>query len=181
MLLETPEVNFGAHAADFTLPDARGKVFSRSDVTGPNGLLVAFICNHCPYVVAIAGRLADDIEALKAKGVGTVLINSNDFIAYPQDAPDRMPEFSKKFGLTAPYLIDEEQDIARAYGAVCTPDFFGFDAELKLQYRGRLDDAGRGPIDNRIPELRDAMIDISAGKPAPTSQMPSMGCSLKWR
>ncbi len=181
MLLETPAPEFGSKAPDFTLKDPSGHAFTLSDVAGPKGILVAFICNHCPYVIGIANRLAQDINTLRDAGIGTVLINANDYRAYPQDAPEHMPAFAKKHGLIAPYLIDETQEIAHAYGAVCTPDFFGYDTNFELQYRGRLDNAGRGDASGRAAELRDAMIAIANGQQRPDTQVPSMGCSLKWR
>lgn len=181
MLLETPAPDFGSAAAHFRLPDAQGNIFATGDIAQRNGLVVAFICNHCPYVIGIADRIAADFKELEAAGIGTVLINANDFDAYPQDAPEHMPGFAEKHGLTSPYLIDETQDTARHYGAVCTPDFFGFDADLKLRYRGRLDDAGRGAVTERTADLRDAMLAVAKGEDAPQNQMPAMGCSLKWR
>ncbi len=181
MLLETPAPDLGSPAPDFALKDPTGKTFTRDTLARPNGLMVAFICNHCPYVVAVADRLAQDFQALEDAGIGTVLINSNDFSAYPADAPDRMPGFAAQHGLTSPYLVDESQDVARAFGAVCTPDFFGYGPDLTLQYRGRLDDAGRGDATGRKADLRDAMLALAAGAAAPAVQMPSMGCSLKWR
>lgn len=177
MLTENPRPDLGTLAADFRLMDAAGAVFSRDDLKGPNGLLVGFICNHCPYVIGLAGRLGDDMRTLAAQGINTVLINSNDYLTYASDAPEHMPGFAAKHGLDAPYLIDETQDIARAYGAVCTPDFFGYDGGLRLKYRGRLDDGGRGAAEDRTPELRNAMLAADLVEP----QVPSMGCSIKWR
>ena len=165
MLLETPRPDLGTSAPDFTLKDAAGTGYRRDDLAGANGLLVAFICKHCPFVIRIAAQLAQDIKTLKATGIETVLINANDYQTYTQDAPQHMPDFVATHGLTAPYVIDETQDTARAYGAVCTPDFFGYDSEMKLKYRGRLD------------ELVDGMTQGIASD----AQLPSMGCSLKWR
>ncbi len=180
MLLETPAPELGSPAPDFTLQDAHGVTFARKDLAKSGGLLVAFICNHCPFVVGIADRIAKDLKALDAAGIGTVLINANDFQSYPADAPDKMPAFATKFGLTSPYLVDETQNVARAFGAVCTPDFFGYGPDLTLQYRGRLDDAGRSDATNRKAELCDAMLAVAKGGAPPAQQMPSMGCSLKW-
>lgn len=182
-MLETPAPTLGAPAPDFALKDAAGRTVTRDGAKGPNGLLVAFICNHCPYVKAIADQLGRDIEALKEAGVGVALVMSNDFAAFPEDAPDKMLGFAKRHGLEAPYLVDEDQQVARAYGAVCTPDFFGYDRDLKLVYRGRLDATTPGrraePGDAR--ELVDAMTAVAQGEPAPERQHASMGCSIKWR
>ena len=182
MLLETPGCDFGEPAPDFELWDAGGKRVTLADVMGEKGVLVAFICNHCPYVVDIMPRLVADIPILQQAGIGVVCINANDHAAYPADAPGKMPVFAAKFGLEAPYLVDETQEVARAYGAVCTPDFFGFGRETGLQYRGRLDDVpkGRDPA-GRAPELVQAMLQVSESGKGPEGQRPSMGCSLKWR
>lgn len=148
---------------------------------GPNGLLVAFICNHCPYVVAVIDRLAADMKTLQADGIGCVCIMSNNYRDYPADAPDKMTAFADAHGLTVPYLVDEGQLVGRAYGAVCTPDFFGFNAQGGLQYRGRLDDMGmRGDPAGRRPELLEAMQQVAATGKGPAAQTPSMGCSIKW-
>lgn len=181
MLLETPGCDFGDPAPHFRLPDAHGQVHDLNDYLGGHGLLIAFICNHCPYVVAIADRLALDARRLMDAQIGVLAINANDSTAYPADAPDKMPAFAERFGFNFPYLIDADQTVARAYGAVCTPDFFGFNKDGQLQYRGRLDDAGKGEASNRTPELLDAMMQISQTGTGPTDQNPSMGCSIKWR
>jgi peroxiredoxin len=171
----------GWQAEPFTLPNATGETFSLNQLMGENGLLVAFICNHCPYVIAVGNRLAHDANVLKSKGINTVAINSNDFINYPADSPDKMDAFASSFGFDFPYLVDEDQSAARAYGAVCTPDFFGFDKTGKLQYRGRLDDARMDNDSNRTPELVNAMVQVAKTGTAPIEQMNSMGCSIKWR
>ncbi|APX11384.1 thioredoxin family protein [Tateyamaria omphalii] len=181
MLLETPGCDFGDAAPPFRLPDAHGQMHDLNDLLGRNGILVAFICNHCPYVVAIADRLAMDAKTLQAEGIGVVAINANDYVAYPADAPDRMPGFAAKHGFDFPYLIDEDQSVARAYGAVCTPDFFGFSADGLLQYRGRLDDVRMGDAKDRTPDLLNAMRHIAETGVGPRDQTPSMGCSIKWR
>ncbi|GGX45982.1 thioredoxin family protein [Tateyamaria omphalii] len=181
MLLDTPICDFGAPAPQFRLPDAYGTLHNLSDHTGENGVLVAFICNHCPYVIAIADRLAADAKALKRLGVGVVAINANDYTAYPADAPDKMPGFAAKHGFDFPYLIDADQSVAQAYGAVCTPDFFGFNRDGQLQYRGRLDDARMGHTTGRTPELLNAMQQVAETGHGPQNQTPSMGCSIKWR
>lgn len=182
MLLDTPEAAFGAPPPDFALKDPHGTVFTLDNVMGPNGLLVAFICNHCPYVVDVMPRLAGDLPALEAAGIGVICINANDYTAYPADAPDRMPGFAAQFGMTAPYVIDEDQSTARAYGAVCTPDFFGYGRESGLQYRGRLDNVGmRGSAEGRVAELVMAMETVAKTGKGPVDQIPSMGCSIKWK
>jgi peroxiredoxin len=182
-LLKTPAATLGMVAPDFALKDAHGTLVTRDQARGPNGLVVAFICNHCPYVKAIADQLGRDIAALKAEGVGTALIMSNDWGGYPDDAPEKMPAFAKAHGLNAPYLVDETQEVGRAYGAVCTPDFFGFDKDLRLVYRGRLDAVNpkrpHQPGDAR--ELLDFMTAIARGRTPAVEQKASMGCSIKWR
>ena len=181
MLLDTPDVDFGAPAPDFTLSTPEGVVHSRDSLMGENGLLIAFICNHCPYVIAVIDRLVADIKTLQAEGVGVACIMSNDWADYPADSPDNMTRFAAQHGLTAPYLVDADQSVGKAYGAVCTPDFFGYNAEGCLQYRGRLDDAGTGDATNRTPELVNAMRLIAETGHGPSAQTPSMGCSIKWR
>lgn len=181
MLLNTPTRDTAQQASDFTLPDPDGKLFSLKDLMGENGLLVAFICNHCPYVQAVADRLAEDARSLKAIGVNTVAIMSNDFTYVPADAPPQMKRFAEQHGFDFPYLVDQEQNVGRAYGAVCTPDFFGFNREGVLQYRGRLDDAHMGTGEGRKPELVIALQQIADTGRGPEKQHPSMGCSIKWR
>ena len=181
-LREPTEVPIGTPCPDFALPDAEGRAWTRDAVAGPNGLVVAFICNHCPYVVAMIDRLAADLAALAADGVGGVCIMPNDWTTHPADAPDRMGAFAAAHGLAAPYLVDESQDVARAFGAACTPDLFGYGPDGRLGYRGRLDDAARGagPDAPRRRELAEAMARLAAGEAA-GEQSPSMGCSVKWR
>ncbi|HEX5803079.1 MAG TPA: thioredoxin family protein [Azospira sp.] len=180
--LNPPLCDFGWPAPDFDLPGTDGKRHSLASCRGPNGLLVMFICNHCPYVQAILPRLVEDAAALQALGVGVAAISSNDAAAYPADAFPEMQRLARERAFPFPYLYDETQAVARAYGAVCTPDFFGFDAALALHYRGRFDDTGRGPArpDARR-ELLAAMRAIAAGDGGPQQQWPSIGCSLKWR
>ena len=177
----TPVCDFGWTAPEFSLPDPSGTLHSKSALMGDGGLLIAFICNHCPYVKVIGDRLAEDARALKEAGVNTVAIMSNDFIAYPADAPDKMVKFAQHHGFDFPYLIDEDQSVARAYDAVCTPDFFGLNAKGELQYRGRLDDAQMGDASARTPELLNAMKLVAATGAGPQAQTPSMGCSIKWK
>jgi peroxiredoxin len=172
----------GKRAPDFALPGTDGRTWKRTDVVGPKGLVVAFICNHCPYVLAVADRIVKEAKALRELGVGFVAISSNDAAAYPEDAFDRMPEFALRHGFDFPYLYDESQDVARAYGAVCTPDFFGFDADGQLQYRGRLDASGRQPAaPDTKRELYEAMKQVAAAGRGPDEQIASIGCSIKWR
>ena len=181
MLLNTPVCDFGQPAPDFALPTPSGDVYTKDDLMGENGLLVAFICNHCPYVIAVINRLVADIAKLQTEGIGVACIMSNDWQTYAADSPEKMALFAEKHGLTAPYLVDADQTIGRAYGAVCTPDFFGYDASGGLQYRGRIDDAGMGDPSYRTPELLDAMRLIAKTGHGPKDQTPSMGCSIKWR
>tara|TARA_R110002051_G_scaffold73277_1_gene133119 strand:+ start:2258 stop:2806 length:549 start_codon:yes stop_codon:yes gene_type:complete len=182
MLLGTPRCDFGTAAPDFDLATPTGARYTRSALMGENGLLVAFICNHCPYVVAQIDRLASDAKDLQLARIGVVFIMSNDYTEHPADAPDMMDAFAQKHRFTAPYLIDEDQTVARAYGAVCTPDFFGYDAKGGLQYRGRLDNLGmRGDQAGRVPELINAMQQIAATGQTSLPQSAAMGCSIKWR
>ncbi|QUS58263.1 thioredoxin family protein [Pseudovibrio brasiliensis] len=181
MLLNTPICDFGWKAPEFTLKDADGTSFTMSDHIGENGLLIAFICNHCPYVQAIADRLAEDTKQLKAEGFGVLAVMSNNYRYVPADAPRFMKKFAKEFGFEFPYLVDETQEIGRAYDAVCTPDFFGFNNKGELQYRGRLDDAGFNDPTNRTPELHNAMRQVAKTGRGPEHQIPSMGCSIKWK
>lgn len=179
--LETPPVTIGWKAKDFKLKGTDGKTYSLSDAKGPKGLVVMFICNHCPFVQAIAGKLARDMRELQSLGIGSIAIMSNDVENYPEDSFDNMKRFKEKHGFPFPYVIDETQTVAKAYDAVCTPDFFGFDAGLTLQYRGRLDDSGRQKKQDGARELFEAMKSVAATGKAPAVQKPSIGCSIKWR
>lgn len=181
MLLDTPICDFGWPAPDFSLLDLDGVAHSPSSAMGERGLLLVFMCNHCPYVKAIMERLVADTTTLAAQGVATLGIMSNDYHAYPADSPANMRRFAQKHGMRFPYLIDEDQAVAKAYGAVCTPDFFGFNTEGELQYRGRLDDARMGDASARTAELLNAMQQLAATGEGPQEQLPSMGCSIKWR
>jgi len=182
MAAETPICEFGWKAPDFRLRNIDGNLLSLADVRGPRGTLVMFICNHCPYVKAVVERIVRDARDLQLLGVGTVAIMSNDTDAYPEDGFDKMKAFASHHQFPFPYLIDETQDVARAYGAVCTPDFFGFDAGLGLQYRGRLDESRKeaAPANARR-ELFEAMKLVAETGHGPVHQVPSMGCSIKWR
>ncbi len=181
MLLDSPICDFGWKADDFTLSDADGRAVSSARSYGGNGLLVAFICNHCPYVKAIIDRLVADAGLLKDEGINTLAVMPNDFHTYPDDHPNKMKAFAKQHGFTFPYLIDQDQTVARAYGAVCTPEFFGFNRAGELQYRGRLDDAQMNDPSGRKTELLDAMRVIAKTGKGPEQQTPSMGCSIKWK
>ncbi len=180
--LETPICDFGWKAVDFSLEGTDGGTYSLADVRGPKGTLVMFICNHCPYVLAVVDRLVRDVGELQAHGVGAVAIMPNDPRQYPEDSPENMKVFAHTHGFTFPYVFDRTQQTARAYDAVCTPEFFGFNAELELQYRGRLDESRNAPAprDARR-ELFEAMIRITGTGKGPQDQSPSMGCSIKWR
>ena len=181
MLKDTPTCDFGAPAPHFVLPDAQGRMHDLNDHMTVKGVLIAFICNHCPYVKSIADRLAQDAQALMADGIGVLAIMSNDYDSYPADAPDKMVAFAAQHAFPFPYLVDKDQTVARAYGAVCTPDFFGFSPDGLLQYRGRLDDVAMGDAPSRTPELLNAMRHIAATGAGPQDQVPSIGCSIKWR
>jgi peroxiredoxin len=181
MLLDTPICDFGWKAPDFTLQDVDGESFTMSQQLGDKGLLVMFICNHCPYVQRIGLRLAEDMQLLISEGINVLAIMSNDYKSVEQDSPANMKLFAKKYGFTFPYLIDQAQSVGHQYGAICTPDFFGFNSKGELQYRGRLDDATMGDASNRTPELVNAMRQISITGNGPAKQHPSMGCSIKWR
>jgi peroxiredoxin len=180
--IETPLCEFGLPAPDFSLPDPSGKIWTRDQCCGEKGLLVMFICNHCPYVKAVRSRIVRDVNELALLGIGSVAIMSNDFSRYPDDAPDQMAKVAQESGFRFPYLIDEEQAVAHAFGAVCTPDFFGYDASLGLQYRGRLDSSRRetAPEDSRR-ELFEAMSMVASSGSGPRKQVASIGCSIKWR
>lgn len=178
-----PVCDFGQKIVDFTLPDpATGTDVSLADVKGENGTLVVFICNHCPYVMAVIDRLVRDAKALQALGVGVVAISSNDIATHPQDGPEEMAALAAKHGFSFPYLYDETQSVARAFGAICTPDFFGYNADGGLQYRGRLDASRKeaGPAELRR-DLYEAMKQVAETGEGPRDQTPSMGCSIKWK
>ncbi len=176
-----PICDFGWKAPDFTLKGTDGATHSLQEARGPKGTLVVFMCNHCPYVKAILDRLVRDTGELKSRGVNTIAISSNDPVGYPADSFDNMASVAREKNVPFPYLYDESQDIARAYDAVCTPDFFGFDAELGLQYRGRLDASKMEPVEGARRELYEAMIQIAETGHGPKDQIASMGCSIKWK
>lgn len=177
-----PVCDFGWKAPEFSLPATDGKTYALGDISGPNGTLVMFICNHCPYVLAILDRIIRDARDLSALGIGVVAISSNDVEAYPQDGFDKMAELARTRDFPFAYLYDEDQSVARAYDAACTPDFFGFDAGGGLQYRGRLDAShkeARPPGSRR--DLFEAMGQIAETGQGPGDQIASMGCSIKWK
>ncbi len=182
MAVGTPICDFGWRAPEFSLPATDGKTYSLAEIRGKKGTLIVFICNHCPYVVGVIDRLVRDAAALQEIGIGVAAICSNDAESYPQDSFEHMGEFARANYFTFPYLHDETQEVGRRYDAVCTPDFFGFDAELGLQYRGRLDASPRGaaPLDLKR-ELYEAMKGVAETGRGPTLQTPSMGCSIKWK
>ncbi len=181
MAADSTVCEFGWKAQPFSLPDTGGTIHDMQGTMGANGLLIAFICNHCPYVKAVIDRLVEDAKALQSEGVGVLAVMSNDYVKYPDDSPEKMKAFASEHGFTFPYLLDEDQSVARAYDAVCTPDFFGFNRDGELQYRGRIDDARMGDASDRTPELLNAMRQIAETGRGPEQQTPSMGCSIKWR
>ncbi|TNF12541.1 MAG: thioredoxin family protein [Rhodobacteraceae bacterium] len=182
MAVTPPVCDFGWKAPGFTLPGTDGKDYSFDDIRGPKGTLVMFICNHCPYVQSILDRILRDAAELQAAGIGVVAISANDADDYPEDGFENMAKLAKEKGFSFPYLYDESQTVAKAYGAACTPDFFGFNAEDELQYRGRLDASTKqaGPADARR-ELYEGMTMVAETGVGPEDQIPSMGCSIKWK
>ncbi len=177
-----PPAELGIKAPDFLLPSTDGRRLRLADVAGPKGTVVVFICNHCPYVKAVIGRMVSDAQALSADGVGFAAISSNDPTSYPEDSFPNMKAFAERHGLPFPYLFDESQEVARAYEAVCTPDYFGLNAAGEIQYRGRLDEGRRDPPPPGVRrELVEAMRLIARTGRGPAEQIPSIGCSLKWR
>jgi len=176
-----PICDFGLPAIDFDLPATDGKRYTLAQVKGANGLLVMFICNHCPYVKAVIDRIVRDCAELKAHGIGCVAISANDPSDYPDDSFDNMRRLAQQLRFPFPYLWDESQEVARAYGAACTPDFFGYNADLKLQYRGRLDASKTSAVPDARRELFEAMTQIARTGQGPKEQIASMGCSIKWR
>ncbi|BBA36867.1 alkyl hydroperoxide reductase [Methylocaldum marinum] len=179
---ETPVCEFGKKAIDFALPGLDGQIWTLEKCKGPNGLLVMFICNHCPYVKAVQERIIRDVKELREHGINAVAIMSNDPTDYPEDSFENMKIVAEQFGYPFPYLYDETQQVAKAYGAVCTPDFFGYNKDMELQYRGRLDASKKetAPPDAKR-ELFEAMKQVAETGKGPEEQIPSMGCSIKWR
>jgi peroxiredoxin len=180
--LTTPVCDFGWRAPDFSLPGVDGKIWTLADAMGANGLLVMFICNHCPYVKAIRPRLVRDLAELKQQGIHAIAIMSNDTRDYAEDSFDNMKLVANEFAFPFPYVIDETQAVARAYGAVCTPDFFGFNRNVELQYRGRFDESRKETAPDGVRrDLYEAMQAVAATQRGPAEQIPSMGCSIKWK
>ena len=181
--LETPVCDFGQPAIDFELPGVDGKVWTLDDCKGEAGLLVMFICNHCPYVKAIRERIVRDTLELKEQHrINRVAIMANDPSLYEEDSFENMKKIAEQYQFPFPYLLDETQEVAKAYGAVCTPDFFGYNAKLELQYRGRLDESRKetAAADVRR-DLFEAMKQVAQTGQGPQDQIPSMGCSIKWK
>lgn len=182
MAATPPVCDFDWPAPTFALPATDGKTYSLADVMGPKGVVIAFICNHCPYVLAVLDRIVRDARDLGAEGIGFAAICSNDAVAYPADSFENMVRMAEARGFPFPYLHDADQSVARAYDAACTPDFFGLNAEGRLQYRGRLDASRReaGPADLRR-DLYEAMVRVAETGRGPEDQVASMGCSIKWK
>jgi len=180
-LKKTPICNFGEKAKNFDLLSTENKKISLDNVKGKNGTLIMFICNHCPYVKAVIKDIVKDAKYLETLGIKSVAIMSNDVKNYPEDSFENMISFSKTHNFSFPYLIDETQGVAKKYGAVCTPDFFGYDKNLELQYRGRIRELKNlKPVREGDSDLRIAMKQIAMSGNGPTKQIPSMGCSIKW-
>lgn len=179
--MQTPVCDFGWQPKDFRLPNVDGKHYTLNELLGENGLVVVFACNHCPYVKAVQEALIKDYHTLKSMGINMAMINSNDATTYPEDSFENMQKLAQEKHYPFPYLHDETQDIAKQWGAVCTPDFFGFDKELSLQYRGRLDSSGIQAKEDARRDLVLAMQEMIDTGNGPTNQIPSMGCSIKWK
>jgi peroxiredoxin len=179
---ETPVCDFGQPAIDFALPGVDGKTWTLQECRGEKGLLVMFICNHCPYVKAVRDRIVRDTRELMQYGINSVAIMSNDPSQYEEDSLENMQRIAAEYDFPFPYLLDESQSVAKAYGAVCTPDFFGYNADLKLQYRGRLDESRKETAPEAVRrDLFEAMLQIAKTGEGPKEQVPSMGCSIKWK
>ena len=182
MAMTATQVTLGRPAAEFRLPATDGRTYALDDLVGEKGTVIVFICNHCPYVKAVIDRMVADARVLMSEGVGFVAICSNDAASYPEDSFENMKHFTKAHGFPFPYLHDETQTVARAYGAVCTPDFFGYGADGKLKYRGRPDEGRTTPPRAGAPrELVEAMRAIASTGVPPADQKPSIGCSIKWK
>ena len=180
-LTKTPICDFGKKADNFELKSIDNKIISLNDAKGENGTLIMFICNHCPYVLAVINNVVEDCKELENNGIKSIAIMSNDPKRYEEDSFDNMIKFSKNNDFNFPYVIDETQEIAKTYGAVCTPDFFGYNKDLELQYRGRIRELKNlKPIENGDSELKNAMKMIAKTNNGPNEQFPSMGCGIKW-
>ena len=181
MAIKTPICDFGQTAQSFELKSTNNEIIKLDDVKGENGTLVMFICNHCPYVKAVIKDIVEDCKSLKELDVKSLAICSNDSINYPEDSFDKMIEFSKNNKFNFPYLIDENQEIAKKYGAICTPDFFGYNKNLELQYRGRIRELKElKPIRSGDSDLLNAMQMVAQTGKGPEVQVPSIGCNIKW-
>jgi peroxiredoxin len=179
--LQPPICDFGWKAREFNLPGVDGRNYTLESAKGPNGLLVMFICNHCPYVKSIRDRIIRDTRELQQYGINSIAIMSNDPADYPEDSFDSMKQVAAEYGYPFPYVWDETQQIAKDYGAVCTPDFFGFNANLELQYRGRLDASRKEAVPDAERDLFRAMVQVAQTGKGPLEQIASMGCSIKWK
>ncbi len=179
--LETPAARIGWQAPDFKLKGTDEKFYSLADVRGPNGLVVMFICNHCPFVKAIIDKIVRDANELKGYGINFIGISSNDVIQYPDDSYENMVKLAAEKNFPFVYAIDETQEVAKAYDAVCTPDFFGFDKDLKLRYRGRLDSSGRNIVEGAKRDLFEAMVEVAQTGKTSLGQYNSIGCNIKWK
>ena len=179
--LQTSICNFGWKAVDFDLPGVDGKRYRLADARGEHGLLVMFICNHCPYVKAVQARIVRDCRELRSHGVGAIAIMSNDPTDYPEDSFENMRRIAEQWQYPFPYVWDETQDVAKAYDAACTPDFFGFNAALELQYRGRLDASRKEAAPDARRDLYEAMVQVARTGKGPVDQIPGIGCSIKWK
>lgn len=179
--LETPVCDFGTPAADFSLMGTDGKIWTLEKCRGEKGLLVMFICNHCPYVKAIREKIVRDTRELQELGINSVAIMSNDPAQYEEDSFENMQKVAREYDFPFPYISDSKQEVAKAYGAICTPDFFGYDADLKLQYRGRLDASRKETAQGEVRrDLFEAMKQVAQTGKGPEDQIPGMGCSIKW-
>ena len=182
MPIQTPICDFGQKAHNFELKSTNNKILSLNDIKGENGTLIMFICNHCPYVKAVTKDIVEDCNELKKIGINSVAICANDSVNFPEDSFENMIEFAKKNQFSFPYLIDETQEIAKTYAAVCTPDFFGYNKNLELQYRGRLRELKNLiPVRSGESDLLKAMKQIAKTAKGPESQIPSAGCGIKWK
>jgi peroxiredoxin len=179
--LQPPICNFGWAAPEFDLPGVDGNHYKLDNARGKNGLLVMFICNHCPYVQSIRDRIIRDTAELQQHGINSIAIMSNDSAAYPEDSFENMQTIARQYNFPFPYVWDQSQQVAKQYGAICTPDFFGFNANLELQYRGRLDASRKDAVANAPRDLFNAMVEIARTGAGPREQIASMGCSIKWK
>ena len=181
MAAQSRVCDFGWKAVDFDLLGVDDRRHTLASARGPNGLLVMFICNHCPYVKAIRARIVRDCRELAGHGIGSIAIMSNDPAEYPEDSFETMRRVAAEAGFTFPYVLDATQAVAKAYDAVCTPEFFGFNAALELQYHGRLDASKTAPVEGAKRELFDAMVEIARTGRGPAEQTTALGCSIKWK